>query len=142
MLTGRRRQQPNIWAGAARLAASGRAALPSSWLIVDDPTFYNATAQLHAGTSIAPPATLSLVVTPPNPSIPATTPPGATVATLQGVWSDGAAFAGSYQFVPPNYDHGGVYAISGNRLIINPAGPGVGSAGGSIQDVTIQAVQS
>ena|ERR1700680_1329067 len=45
-------------------------------------------------------------------------------------------------FGSPNSSDGGIYAIdSSNNLIINPSGPGVGSAGGTIQNVTIVATQ-
>lgn len=89
---------------------------------------------------------LSLIVNPAAPTIPSTTPLGAVVASLQGVWSSGAPFTGSYVFVSPNFDDGGVYAITQNanntgNLIINPSGPGVGSAGGSVEHVTIEATQ-
>jgi len=84
---------------------------------------------------------LALAVVPSNPLILSTSPLGSVVATLQGVWSDGSPFTGTYQFVAPNFNDGGVYAISGNKLIINPTGPGVAGAGGSIEDVTIVAVQ-
>jgi hypothetical protein len=41
----------------------------------------------------------------------------------------------------PNSDSGGIYAIDRNNNLINPSGPGVGSAGGSVQNVTIVATQ-
>lgn len=93
-----------------------------------------------------PAATLTLVVTPTAPSIPSTTPKGSVVATLRASWSDGSAFTGSFIFVAPNFDYGGVYAITLNpdrtgQLIVNPNGPGVGSAGGSVEHVTIEATQ-
>ncbi len=86
------------------------------------------------------PATLTLVVSPTAPTIPSTTPLGTTVATLQGVWSDGSTFTGSFTFVAPNYD-ADTYSISGSNLIVSSNGPGVGSAGGSIEHVTMEAVQ-
>ena len=100
---------------------------------------------LHPGHSRSRPApTLDFTVTPPDPSIPDDTVLGATVATLQGVWSDGKPFTGGYVFVSPNFDDGGIYAITMNldhsgNLIINPDGPGVSGEGGSIDDVTIEA---
>ena len=87
-----------------------------------------------------PPPTLSLVVSPTAPTIPPSTAPGSTVASLQGVWSDGSNFTGSYIFVSPNYD-ADTYSVSGNNLIVAPNGPGVGSAGGSVEHVTMEAVQ-
>jgi hypothetical protein len=56
------------------------------------------------------------------------------------VWSDGSSFTGSYTFVSPNYD-ADTYSISGNNLIVAANGPGVGSAGGSVEQVTMEAVQ-
>jgi hypothetical protein len=74
------------------------------------------------------------------PTIPSSTPLGSTVANLQGVWSDRSPFTGSFMFVAPNYD-ADTYSISGSNLIVASNGPGVGSAGGSIEHVTIEAVQ-
>jgi hypothetical protein len=87
---------------------------------------------------------LTVVVTPPNPSWPSTTSKGTVVATLQGTWDDGSAFVGDYIFASPNFNDGGVYAMTLNsdhsaNLIIDPNGPGVGSAGGTIEHVTIEA---
>jgi hypothetical protein len=59
---------------------------------------------------------------------------------LQGVWSDRSSFTGRYTFVSPNYD-ADTYSISGSNLIVASNGPGVGAAGGSIEHVTIEAVQ-
>jgi hypothetical protein len=90
--------------------------------------------------AVTPPPTLSLAITPSVPTIPSSTPLGTTVTTLQGVWSDGSSFTGSYTFVSPNYD-ADTYSISGNDLIVAPNGPGIGSAGGSVERVTMEAVQ-
>jgi Domain of unknown function (DUF4082) len=83
---------------------------------------------------------LSLTVSPPNPTIPSTTPLGATVAQITAAWSDGAPFIGTLSFGAPNFNYGGVYAMdSNNNLIVNPLGPGVGSAG--TEHVTIVATE-
>jgi hypothetical protein len=92
-----------------------------------------------AFTAVAP--TLSVTLNPANPTILSNTPPGTVVATISVTWSNGAPFTGSLSFGPPNSNGGGVYALSGNNLIINPSGPGVGAAGGSVQNVTIVATQ-
>jgi hypothetical protein len=84
---------------------------------------------------------LSLSFEPPNPSIPNTTPLGATVATIIATWSNGKPFTGTLGFGSPYSDSGGVFAISGNSLIINPSGPGVGAAGGTVEHLTIIATQ-
>jgi hypothetical protein len=92
-------------------------------------------------TPVAHGPVLSLSFSPPNPSIPDTTPPGATVATIIASWSNGQPFTGTLGFAPPYSNAGGVFAISGNSLIINPSGPGVGGAGGTVEHVTIAATQ-
>jgi hypothetical protein len=92
-----------------------------------------------AFTSSAP--VLNIALNPTNPTIPSTAPLGTVVATVSVTWSNGAPFTGTLSFGPPNSNGGGVYALSGNNLIINPAGPGVGAAGGSVQNVTIVATQ-
>jgi hypothetical protein len=92
-----------------------------------------------AFTSTAP--FLSIALNPPSPTIPSTTPLGAVVATVTVTWSNGAPFTGTLSFGPPNSNGGGVYALSGNNLIVSPSGPGVGPAGGSVQNVTIIATQ-
>jgi hypothetical protein len=105
-------------------------------------TRFSGNAVFHVAVNIAPPPppTLSLAVSPLAPTIPSSTPLGATVATLRGVWSDGSSFTGSYTFVSPNYD-ADTYSISGSNLIVAANGPGVGSAGGSVEQVTMEAVQ-
>jgi Domain of unknown function (DUF4082) len=85
---------------------------------------------------------LSIISNPPNPTIPRTAPLGSIVAKLSAAWSDGAPFTGTLSFGAPNFNAGGVYAIDGdNNLIISPLGPGVGSAGGTIGNITIIATQ-
>jgi Domain of unknown function (DUF4082) len=85
---------------------------------------------------------LGIISNPPNPTIPSTAPLGSVIAQLSGVWSDDSPFTGTLSFGPPNYSAGGVYALdSNNNLIINPLGPGVGSAGGTTETVTIVATQ-
>lgn len=85
---------------------------------------------------------LSISSNPPNPTIPSTAPRGSVVAKLAAAWSDGAPFTGKLSFGAPNFSSGGVYAIdSNNHLIISPLGPGVGSAGGTAENVTIVATQ-
>ena len=93
--------------------------------------------------SIAPQAaTLSLLVTPASPSLTLNVNNGDHVATLQGVWSNGAPFTGTYQFVAPNFDHSGDYAISGSNLVVNNAtNINANGVGASPEHVTIEAVQ-
>jgi Domain of unknown function (DUF4082) len=82
---------------------------------------------------------LSLSFEPPSPSISNTTPLGATVATIIASWSNGEPFTGTLGFGSPYANAGNVFAISGSSLIINPSGPGVGAAGGTVEQVTIVA---
>jgi hypothetical protein len=85
---------------------------------------------------------LSITANPPNPTIPSTTPLGSVVAELTAAWSDGSPFTGTLSLGAPNFGSGGVYALdSNNNLIISPLGPGVGSAGGSTENITIVATQ-
>ena len=90
---------------------------------------------------IPAPPVLSLSFEPPNPKIPSNTPKGATVATIITSWSNGDLFTGTLGFGSPNFDAGGVFAISGNSLIINPLGPGLNAPGGTIEHVTVDATQ-
>jgi hypothetical protein len=83
---------------------------------------------------------LSLSFEPPSPSIPNTTPRGATVATIIPTWSNGQPFTGTISI--GNSNPAGVFAISNNNsLIISLSGPGVSGAGGTVEQVTIVATQ-
>jgi hypothetical protein len=84
---------------------------------------------------------LVLNFNPPKPSIPSTAPLGSVVATIIPSWSDGSPFAGQLSFAPPNSNDQGVFAISGNNLIINPAGPGVLADANTTLNVTVVATQ-
>jgi hypothetical protein len=82
-----------------------------------------------------------LSFSPPNPSLPETSPLGTIVATVTAAWSDGSAFTGALGFAGPYFDDGGTFALSGNKVIVNPAGMGLRGDAGSTQFVTISAVQ-
>jgi hypothetical protein len=86
------------------------------------------------------PPVLSLSFIPPNPSVPKTARPGTVVARIIAHWSDGDPFRGTLAFGPPYWNDGGVFAITGDRLIVNPKGPGVTAAAGAIH-VTVVATQ-
>ena len=45
------------------------------------------------------------------------------------------------EFAPPYSNDGGTFALSGTNIIIDPAGPGVRADGGTVQNITVQAVQ-
>jgi hypothetical protein len=82
-----------------------------------------------------------ITVTPNIPEIPDTTPLGGVVATYAVTMSDGSPFTGSVRFGAPFFDAGGVFALSSNRIIVNPVGPGVGSNMGTITDhITLEAI--
>jgi hypothetical protein len=66
---------------------------------------------------------------------------GSVVATITPSWSDGSPFNGTLSFAPPYSNAQGIFAISGNNLIINPSGPGVSSAADATLNVTIVATQ-
>ena len=86
-------------------------------------------------------ASLALSFNPPNPSIPANTPLGSVVATITPTWSDGGRFIETLSFGSPNSNDQGVFAISGNNLIVNTSGPGVSADANTVQNVTIVAAQ-
>jgi hypothetical protein len=89
-----------------------------------------------------PPSTvLTLSFNPSNPSIPANAPLGTVVAAIDPSWSDGSPFTGTLSFAHPYSNDNGVFAISGNNLIINPSGPGLAADANTVQNVTIVAAQ-
>jgi hypothetical protein len=92
-------------------------------------------------TPTAPTPCLTLSFNPPNPTISTTTPVGTVVATMTAPWSNGSPFTGTFGFASPYSNDQGTFAISGNSLIIAPAGPGVSGDGGRLQNVTITAMQ-
>jgi hypothetical protein len=89
----------------------------------------------------APAPYLTLTFNPPNPSITSTTPLGSYVSTIAARWSDGSPFTGTLSFGLPYSNDSATFALSGNNLIINPAGPGVSADGNTLQHVTIVARQ-
>lgn len=91
--------------------------------------------------SASAPPHLTLTFEPPSPSIARAAPRGTVVSTIVAAWSDGTPFKGTLGFGPPYSNDAGTFAISGNKLIINPAGPGVSALGGTIRNVTITATQ-
>lgn len=78
---------------------------------------------------------------PPTPKVPAATAKGTAVSTVSVKWSNGTQFTGVLGFGSPNGDDGGKFALSGNDVIINPSGPGIGGDGGTTQNVTVTATQ-
>jgi hypothetical protein len=88
------------------------------------------------------PPSLILSFDPPDPSVTASAPLGTVVATITASWNDGSPFTGTLSFGPPYNNDGGVFAISGNNLIINPAGPGISADASTTQNVTLVATQT
>jgi hypothetical protein len=84
---------------------------------------------------------LLLSFNPPAPSIPATAPFGTVVATINASWSDGSPFTGTLSFAQPYSNDNGIFAISGNNLIVNPSGVGLSGDANTVQNVTILATQ-
>jgi hypothetical protein len=79
-------------------------------------------------------AALVLKFNPPNPSISATAPLGSVVATITPTWSDGSPFTGTLSFAQPYSNDQGIFAISGNNLIVkNPSGPGLSADANMVQ---------
>jgi uncharacterized protein DUF4082 len=85
--------------------------------------------------------TLQMSFNPPNPTIPANAVPGTAVASVTVTWTDGSPFTGTLSFAAPNGNDNATFALSGNNIVVNPSGPGVGADGGTTQNVTIQAAQ-
>jgi hypothetical protein len=84
---------------------------------------------------------LMISINPTNPVISAEVAPGTVVATVNVTWSDGSPFTGSLGFGSPYSNDGGIFALSGNQIIVNPSGPGVSRDGGTTQNITIVATQ-
>jgi len=93
-----------------------------------------------------PPPAPVITVTPNTPQVPDTISVGAVVATYTVTMSDGSPFAGTIGFGPPNFDAGGIFALTGSptrgNVIVNPNGPGVGPNLGTVTDhITLVATQ-
>jgi hypothetical protein len=88
-----------------------------------------------------PTPTLMLSFSPPNPSIPSDAPGGTVVATAVASWSDGSEFTGTYSFAQPYSNDGGVFALNGNQIIVNPNGPGLSEDANKTQNITVVATQ-
>lgn len=88
-----------------------------------------------------PPPQPVITVTPSTPEVPDTTSRGAVVATFSVAMSDGSPFTGKVGFGAPYYDAGGIFALSGNRIIVNPNGPGLGPNMTTITDhITLETI--
>jgi hypothetical protein len=81
---------------------------------------------------------LSISFNPPAPSISSDTAVGTVVAAVTPSWSDGSPFTGTLSFGPPYSNDQGVFAISGNNVVLNAS---VSADGGTVQNGTIVATQ-
>jgi hypothetical protein len=105
----------------------------------------SATLMLNV-TAAASSPTVKIIVTPNTPQLPDTTSVGAVVATYTVTMSDGSPFVGTIGFGPPNFDAGGVFALTGSptsgNIIVNPNGRGVGPNLSTVTDhITLVATQ-
>jgi hypothetical protein len=96
--------------------------------------------------AVVSPPTIMITVTPNTPQLPDTTSVGAVVATYMVTMSDGSPFVGTIGFGPPNFDAGGIFALTGSptsgNVIVNPNGPGVGPNLSTVTDhITLVATQ-
>jgi hypothetical protein len=89
----------------------------------------------------APPPTLSVSFSPPNPSVPSNAAAGTVVAQVIATWSNGNPFTGILDFTTPYGSDGNTFAMSGSNLIVNSSGPGLSAAGNTVQNVTVIANQ-
>ena len=90
--------------------------------------------------AVASPPRPVITVTPSTPQIPATAPRGTVVAHYSVTMSDGSPFAGTVRFGAPYFDANGVFALSGNSIIVNPNGLGLGPNKATITtNITLEA---
>jgi hypothetical protein len=89
-------------------------------------------------TSTATPM-LSLADNPTNPSLMSSAAVGTVVTTLSANWSNGAKFTGNYSFATPYNNDGGLFALSGNQVVINGS---LASLGSTTQNVSVEALQT
>jgi hypothetical protein len=85
-----------------------------------------------------PPPILTVVVTHVAPALNLPVTNGQTIATLQGVWSNGASFTGSYVISSQSSDH---YAISGSSVVVNDAAALNAIGSPSIESFWVEAQQ-
>jgi hypothetical protein len=88
------------------------------------------------GTTATP--TLSLTDSPSSPSVPADATVGTVVTTLVASWSNGSSFTGALSFGSPSSNDGGLFALSGNTVVVNGS---LANFGNTTQDITAQATQ-
>lgn len=80
--------------------------------------------------------TLTATITPVAPHIADDTALSSVVATVACAWSDGSPCTATFSITDPS----SIYTLSGSSIIVDPAGPGVGT-GGASDVITITATQ-
>jgi hypothetical protein len=83
-----------------------------------------------------PPPTLTISFTPPAPNLPNNSPAGTQIAQVKVTRSDNQPFTGAIAFGPPNGNDVGLFALSGNTIVLTAASPA-----NSTQNLTISATQ-
>ncbi len=135
---------PNAGMSAATLmmaAPTADASYEARFYVNNSYTVLTRTTFTVRGTTPPPPPQPVITVAPNSPEVPDTTSLGAVVASYTVVMSDGSPFTGTVGFGAPFFDGGGVFALSGNNIIVNPAGPGLGPNMTSITDhITLEAI--
>lgn len=118
--------------GAAPAASAPKAGMPLT-------SRHDAAHSAPATVPVRPEPVITVV--PDTPRVPDTTPLGTTLASFSVKMSDGSPFTGTVRFGPPYYDGRGVFALSGNHIIVNPNGPGLGPNKRTITDhFTLEAI--
>ncbi len=73
--------------------------------------------------------------------MPDTAPGGAVVASFSVSMSDNSPFTGTVRFGAPYYDNNGKFVLSGNKIVVNPEGLGIGPNTTTITDrITLEAI--
>ncbi len=101
------------------------------------PTTWSLYATL--GTTATATPTLQLSDSPSTPSVPANAAVGTVATVLTASWSNGNPFTGTLSFVSPYRNDGGLFALSGNNVVVNGS---LASLGNTTQEITLQAQQS
>jgi len=119
--------------GQSRAAPAPKAAPAGSVL--------NRAAPAARGRAAPAPRQPVIMVAPVAPHIPDTSSRGAVVATYSVTMGDGSPFTGTVRFGAPYYYGGGVFALSDNKIIVNPHGPGVGPNRTTVtKHITLEAI--
>jgi hypothetical protein len=116
--TARRSQQIGAWFSAD--------CTPTTW-------------SLYATFTTTATPTLQLSDSPSSPSVSADAAVGTVVTTLMPSWSNGVPFTGTLSFASPYNTDGGLFALSGNSVVVNGS---LAALGSTTQEITVQAQQS